>query len=826
MSRLLTIFLSITLLGNAGAAVSGLYTYTVNADNVSVTITDYPTTATGAIEIPATIDGRSVTSIGSSAFRYCSSLTSITIPNTVTSIESSAFRDCSSLTSITIPNSVTTISLGYAFSGCTGLTSIVVSTSNPNYSSTGPMLLNKNGTELIAVPSASGDFTIPNSVTSIGQRSFSYCTGLTSVTIPDSVTSIEPRAFLSCTGLTSIIIPDSVTSIGIQVFQSCTGLTSITIPNTVTSIESSAFRDCSSLTSIIIPDSVTSIGGNAFYQCTGLTSIIIPDSVTSIGGSAFRYCTNLESIRFQSMAAPTIGQDAFSQISSDAIITYRHGATGYLTGYSGVPTQEAAAGEFGLYTYEINTDGVSVTITYYSVNATGALVIPDSVDGRSVTSIGERAFWNCTGLTSITIPDSVTSIGSSAFYQCTGLTSIIIPDSVTSIGNYAFQNCSSLISISIGNSVTSIGTYAFSGCTGLTSIIIPDSVTSIGNSAFQSCTGLTSITIPDSVTSIGDQAFAGCTGLTSATIGNSVTSIGSNAFNNCSSLRSIIIPDISANYIASLPDVTFIFVNTLVDALKNDPDFIAAVAQAMLAAENNSGFATKEELPLVEQAGIDQVLADPASYELATSAEVASSFTAGQDDVLSDPASYDLYDEASIMEVNVATPLLSMTNVENQAEIEFAIESSDDLQTWTVNERILRTVEGQGDKYFVRVTAGAPYINPDVLVYAHPTLGDILTNAEGYVLYGFTFNSAGQDPAYTGSSWNFVAATATPEPDAGVTATLAGATFGNVSGGPWLTVNGLPAYTYPLDTAPYQANGHGSGDVWFTLNPDGSLNTP
>jgi len=279
------------------------------------------------------------------------------------------------------------------------------------------------------------------------------------------------------------------------------------------------------------------------------------------------------------------------------------------------------------------------------------------------------------------------------------------------------------------------------------------------------------------------------------------------------------------NQLGASDSVSFIFVNTLVDALKNDPEFIAAVAQAMLAAENNSGFATKEELPLVEQAGIDQVLSDPASYSLATSAEVASSFTAGQDDVLSDPVAYDLYDEASIMEVNVATPLLSMTNVENQAEIEFAIESSDDLQTWTVDERILRTVEGQGDKYFVRVTAGAPYINPDVLVYAHPTLGDILTNAQGYVLYGFTFNSAGQDPAYTGSSWNFVAATATPEPDEGVTATLAGATLGNVSGGPWLTVNGLPAYTYPLDTAPYQANGHGSGDVWFTLNPDGSLNT-
>ena len=293
----------------------------------------------------------------------------------------------------------------------------------------------------------------------------------------------------------------------------------------------------------------------------------------------------------------------------------------------------------------------------------------------------------------------------------------------------------------------------------------------------------------------------------------------------CPNLTSVTIP---YNFAYSVPPsaVPIYTFGLIVDALKNDPDFIAAVAQAMLAAENNSGFATKEELPLVEQAGIDQVLADPASYELATSAEVASSFTAGQDDVLSDPVAYDLYDEASIMEVNVATPLLSMTNVENQAEMEIAIESSEDLQTWTVDERILRTVEGQGDKYFVRVTAGAPYINPDVLVYAHPTLGDILTNAQGYVLYGFTFNSAGQDPAYTGSSWNFVAATATPEPDAGVSATLAGATFGNVSGGPWLTVNGLPVYTYPLDTAPYEANGHGIGDVWFTLNPDGSLNTP
>jgi predicted lipoprotein with Yx(FWY)xxD motif len=415
----------------------------------------------------------------------------------------------------------------------------------------------------------------------------------------------------------------------------------------------------------------------------------------------------------------------------------------------------AGAAVSGLYTYRINADNVSVMITDYDTSGTGELEIVDTLGGYPVTSIGEGAFYFWTGLTSVTIPDSVTSIGDDAFFNCSSLTSVTIPDSVTSIGDDAFFNCSSL-----------------------TSVTIPNSVTIIGSEAFFDCSSLTSVTIPY----------------------NFAYSIPPN----------------------TVPIYTF---DRIVDALKDAPDFIAAVAQAMLAAENNSGFATKDELPLIEQAGIDQVLANPSSYSLATSAEVASSFIAGQEDVLSDPVAYDLYDEASIMEVNVATPLLSMTNVEHQAEIEFAIESSDDLQTWTVDERILRTVEGQGDKYFVRVTAGAPYINPDVLVYAHPTLGDILTNADGYVLYGFAFNSADQDPAYTGSSWNFVATTASPEPDTGVSATLAGATFGSVSGGPWLTVNGLPVYTYPSDTTPYQANGHGIGDVWFTLNPDGSLNT-
>ena len=186
---------------------------------------------------------------------------------------------------------------------------------------------------------------------------------------------------------------------------------------------------------------------------------------------------------------------------------------------------------------------------------TGAetVVIPDTIDGKSVTSIGFSAFSYCDSLTSITIPDSVTSIGGYAFWNCTSLKSIKIPNSVTSIGGSAFSSCTSLTSITIPDSVTSIGDYAFSGCTSLTSITIPDSVTSIDDYAFYDCSSLTSITIPNSVTSIGGYAFWNCTSLTSITIPDSVTSIGESAFYGCSSLTSITIP----NSVTSIDDYAF-----------------------------------------------------------------------------------------------------------------------------------------------------------------------------------------------------------------------------------------------------------------------------
>ncbi len=178
-----------------------------------------------------------------------------------------------------------------------------------------------------------------------------------------------------------------------------------------------------------------------------------------------------------------------------------------------------------------------------NLDASGNITIPATItDGKntySVTSIGNNAFYCCTDLTSVAIPDSVISIDSYAFASCHRLTSVTIPDSVTSIGGYAFASCHSLTSVTIPDSVTSIGNFAFYDCTGLTSVNIPDGVTSIGNNAFSMCHDLTSVDIPDGVTTIGEYAFYYCTRLSSITIPGSVTSIGDGAFYDCTGLTSV-----------------------------------------------------------------------------------------------------------------------------------------------------------------------------------------------------------------------------------------------------------------------------------------------
>ena len=279
---------------------------------------------------------------------------------------------------------------------------------------------------------------------------------------------------------------------------------------------------------IIIPESitysgttysVTSIGDNAFWGCSGLTSVTIPNSVSYIGKYAFASCSGLTSV--------TVDKNN------------------------------------GTYDSRNNCNAIIETSTNKLIVGCNNTIIPNSV-----TSIGEFAFSDCSGLTSVAILNSVTSIGESAFARCSGLTSVTIPNSVTSIGSWTFYGCSGLTSVTfnaekctymgsdsypvfndcinlttlnIGNKVTTIPNSAFRDCSGLSSVTIPNSVTSIGDYAFSSCSGLTSVTIGNSVTSIGDYAFSSCSGLTSVTIGNSVTSIGDYAFFGCTGLHSLTI---------------------------------------------------------------------------------------------------------------------------------------------------------------------------------------------------------------------------------------------------------------------------------------------
>ena len=268
-----------------------------------------------------------VTRIENHAFGGCRSLTSVTISEGITSIGSSAFYECSSLTNITIPDSVTSIE-NYVFNECSSLTSINVSDNNKNYCSVSGVLFNKDKTEIIRYPSGKKDisYTIPDSVTSIGNHAFAECKNLTSITIPNSVTSIGDSAFYDCRSLTSIEIPNSVTSIGGYAFSSCDSLINITIPEGVTGIGKSAFISCDSLINITIPNSVTSIGDSAFYDCRSLTSIEIPNSVTSIGDMAFQSCSSLTNITIPE-GVTSIGSQVFLGCSSLINITIPNSVT-------------------------------------------------------------------------------------------------------------------------------------------------------------------------------------------------------------------------------------------------------------------------------------------------------------------------------------------------------------------------------------------------------------------------------------------------------------------------------------------------------------------
>ena len=515
-----------------------------------------------------------------------------------------AFDDCSKLTSVIIPSSVTHIGKD-AFSSGSGIKSFSVAEDNPNYKSVSGLLLTKDGKTLMR--GVDGDVTIPDGVTNIEDSAFDSCRNLTSVTIPDGVTSIGPYAFSGCSGLKSVMIPDSVTSIGEGAFAGCSGLMGVTIPARVMCIGEGAFDGCSCLNTfsvaednpnfkseagllltkdgkalirgvngdVVIPAGVVHIEAYAFSGCNSLTSVTIPASVASVGDPSFSDCSGLnvfsvdaDNPNFKSVSGLLLTKDGRTLVCGvNGDVTIPNGVTGILAGaFSGrssltsvtIPDSVTSLGDSisnpcfggcgGLRVYSVAADNPNYK----------------SVSGLLLTKDGKTLIGGVNG--DVVIPSGVTNIGDNAFRDCYGLTSVMILDSVENIGMFAFAGCRELMCVQIHNSVACIGKFAFVGCSGLVSVTIPASVTSIGDGAFVDCDELKDfsveednpnyksvsgllltkdgrtlvrgvngdVVIPSTVTSVGWRAFSGFSGLKSVTIPDSVMHIGNDAFDETS----------------------------------------------------------------------------------------------------------------------------------------------------------------------------------------------------------------------------------------------------------------------------------------------------
>jgi len=501
----------------------------------------------------------SITHVGEYAFACCSSLTSIVIPNSVTSMEQFVLAECKNLSAVFIFHKHGNQPSGW-HDGWANFTYLSTSfyfgdewhyvdgVPTPFYSKGFEFTSNGDGTCFVSGRGTCKDVdivippTAPNGekVVGIGKNAFYWENDIISVVIPEGVTYIGSAAFYECSKLTKVTIPSTLAEMqGTNIFTFCnisevhifdlyawcqltfehsasnplTGaalylngelVEYLVIPDGITTINKYAFDNCDALKGVILSPSTTKIDAYAFYHCD-LDYIYIPITIEKIDGYAFQHAKG--DMYFQGTEAEWKAKK-FSFFGS--FVMY------YDCDIPTIDTEEESSASQGLeFEYDESLGGYVVTGIGSCTDTD--VVIPSIYNGKPVTSIGDDAFFYCTSLTSIVLPDSMTSIGDWAFYNCTSLTSIQIPNSVTSIGNFAFYNCDSFTGVTIGNNVTSIGHSAFCECTSLMSITIGNSVTSIGNYAFRNCTSLASITIPDSVTSIGNYAFYGCSGLTSIT---------------------------------------------------------------------------------------------------------------------------------------------------------------------------------------------------------------------------------------------------------------------------------------------------------------------
>lgn len=518
----------------------------------------------GATSLKKVIFGENtgVTSIGNYAFANCSSLASIDIPNSVTNISNYAFYQCNGLRSVKIPDSITTLN-EYTFAYCRNLTVVIlpntitqmyyaafgwdnaiqyvfysgteqeryaISNNGNNYVFDRTWYYESSVTSTEFVSNDTYSYLIDNNNTiynftfvdkSFEEFSFDSIENVEFTTISDSM-------FSECQNLKSITIPASVTRIGMNAFYNCTSLENVLFEDNsqLLTIVSSAFSNCTSLSSIELPQGLTTIGSSAFSNCSSLASIIIPASVTSISDYPFDRTSVV--IYCQVDEKPEGWNNYWNYNSWNGYwLTYTMGVKSF--------------GSTEDFDYIVNNND-EVRITKMANAKASSVVLPDTVDNMPVTELGDRLFYDCDKLATITLPSGLKKIGNYTFYDCDKIKNIVLPDSLEEIGEYAFYQCELLNTISGASSLTRVKRYAFQGCNRLNTFIGPNNIQYVGDYAFQDCYNWRNRFELLSVVEIGNGAFWGNYRIRTLILPDTLTSIGSNAFMYCDDLRMVYIP--------------------------------------------------------------------------------------------------------------------------------------------------------------------------------------------------------------------------------------------------------------------------------------------
>lgn len=582
---------------NATTYTSGDYQYTVLEDGTAQ-LTKY-IGSEASVTVPSMIAGYQVSSLYQTFLN--SSIESVVISDGIVEIGNGAFKGCSKLKNVEIPDSVKVISpttlnpYNYgAFTSCSSLESIVI-----------PEGVATLGYDTFCMCSSLEFISLPDSLQEIGNRAFYACTNLRTITIPKGVVTINSKPFSMCTNLSEIQVADDnacfVSVDGVLYTKEQDELvcyprgkkeTTYTVPVVTQNISSFAFEGASNLKEIIIMGTEIYVGDYAFSDCTGLTNIEFLGSGTYVGDGAFYNNANLVQLElpegitciYESFG----GCDKLSSLTIPAsVVSYRvllgnqpfEDFDEKLTLYIVKDSYAEIFGTLSSVTIAyIETDTVSDSFAYKELADESLQIteyrrnnlmveIPEYIDGKKVSSIGDgvfrgsnitsvsipetityighATFADCDGLTTIELPNSVAQIGNSVFYGCNNLQSVVLPNNLNALGEgYTFYGCTSLSSVTLPSSLNKIGNNTFYGCSKLKELIIPEGVTDIGEFSFFNCSSLGSIEIPEKISKIGAYAFGGCSGLTGeVVVSGDITSIEPGSFYDCSNIQKFVVPN-------------------------------------------------------------------------------------------------------------------------------------------------------------------------------------------------------------------------------------------------------------------------------------------